>query len=104
MPKMFHVLRERAIGMLTAGMSKRAVARELNIHFSIVSLLQHSFGEFSSMYNQPHIRRRRVWCHVGKRFADVNIVNRVPHGGGGVMVWACISYGQLTIAFYQFQF
>jgi hypothetical protein len=28
------VLRERAIGMLTAGMSARAVATELNGHFS----------------------------------------------------------------------
>ena len=28
------------------------------------------------------------------RFADVNVVNRVPHGG--VMVWAGLSYGQRT--------
>ena len=27
-------------------------------------------------------------------FADVNVVNRVLHGVGGVMVWAGISYGQ----------
>jgi hypothetical protein len=33
---------------------------------------------------------------VGERFADVNAVNRVPHGGSGVMVLAGISYGQLT--------
>ena len=33
---------------------------------------------------------------MGERFADVNVVNRVPHGGGGVMVWAGISYGQRT--------
>jgi hypothetical protein len=33
---------------------------------------------------------------VGQRFADVNIVNRVPHGGGEVVVWAGISYGQGT--------
>ena len=25
---------------------------------------------------------------------SVHIVNRVPHGGGEVMVWAGISYGQ----------
>jgi hypothetical protein len=37
---------------------------------------------------------------VGKRFADVNVVNIVPHCGGGVMVWAGISYGQGT----QFHF
>jgi hypothetical protein len=33
---------------------------------------------------------------VGEWFADVNFVNRVPHGGGDVMVWASISYGQQT--------
>uniref|UniRef100_A0A4W5RWZ2 Tc1-like transposase DDE domain-containing protein n=1 Tax=Hucho hucho TaxID=62062 RepID=A0A4W5RWZ2_9TELE len=31
---------------------------------------------------------------VIEMFADVNVVNRVPHSGGGVMVWAGISYGQ----------
>ena len=36
--------------------------------------------------------RQLVWRRVGERFADVN-VNRVPHGGSGVMVWAGISYG-----------
>ena len=35
-----------------------------------------------------------VWCCVGEQFADVNVVNGVPHGGGGVMVWVGISYGQ----------
>jgi hypothetical protein len=29
-------------------------------------------------------------------FADVNVVNRVPHGGSWVMVWAGISYRQQT--------
>ena len=37
---------------------------------------------------------RAAWLRVGERFADVNVVNRVSHGGGGVMVWAGISYGQ----------
>uniref|UniRef100_A0A9J7X3P3 Transposase Tc1-like domain-containing protein n=1 Tax=Cyprinus carpio carpio TaxID=630221 RepID=A0A9J7X3P3_CYPCA len=40
MPQMSQVLRERAIGMLTAGMSTRAVARELNVHFSTTRPLQ----------------------------------------------------------------
>ena len=33
-------LREFVIGMLTAGMSTRAVAREFNIHFSTISILE----------------------------------------------------------------
>ena len=44
-----------------------------------------------------HNRRPSVWRHVGERFSDVNIVNRVPHGGSGVMVWAGINYGQWTL-------
>ncbi len=57
MPQMSQVLRERAIGMLTAGMSTRAVARELNVHFSTISHLQRRFREFSSTSNRPHNRR-----------------------------------------------
>ncbi len=37
-----------------------------------------------------------VWRCVGERFADVNVVDRVAHGGGGVMVWASVCYGQRT--------
>ncbi len=40
--------------------------------------------------------RQRVWRRVGERFADVNVVDWVAHGGGGVMVWAGICYGQWT--------
>ena len=32
----------------------------------------------------------------GGAVCDVNIVNRVPHGGSGVMVWAGINYEQRT--------
>ncbi|KAL0182143.1 hypothetical protein M9458_021518 [Cirrhinus mrigala] len=174
---MSQVLRERAIGMLTAGMSTRAVARELNAHFSTISRLQGHFREFGStsrphnrrprvitpaqdlhiqhLHLQDHLRpatrtasycitkeflhkltesvpgklicmlvvligvstwlqfvvvtdlsgqmltfdgvwhfekvadgRQRVCRHLGERFADVNVVDRVAHGGSGVMVWA----------------
>ncbi len=37
----------------------------------------------------------RVWHHVGERFADVNVVDLMAHGGGGVMVWAGVCYGQV---------
>ncbi len=40
--------------------------------------------------------RQRVWRRVGERFADINVVDRVAHGGGGVMVWAGTCYGQRT--------
>ncbi len=40
--------------------------------------------------------RQHVWRHVGERFTDANVVDRVAHGGGGVMVWAGICYGQRT--------
>uniref|UniRef100_A0A3P9JG58 Transposase Tc1-like domain-containing protein n=1 Tax=Oryzias latipes TaxID=8090 RepID=A0A3P9JG58_ORYLA len=188
--------------MLIAGMSTRAVARELNVHFSTISRLQRRFREFGSTSNRPHNRRptvttpaqdrhiqhvhlqdrlrpatrsaaetirlhnhrisaqtvrnrlreahlharrphqgldltpvrrrnrlewanahmrwrlarwrgvlftdesrftlfradgrQRVWRCVGERFSDVNVVDRVAHGGGGVMVWAGIGYGRRT--------
>ena len=64
----------------------------------MISRLQCNFKEYGSTSNRPHKCRPR--CHAGERFADVNVVNSVPHGGGGVMVWAGISYGQRT----QFHF
>ncbi len=46
--------------MMTTGMSTRAVARELNVHFSTISRLQKHFREFGSTFNRPHNRRPRV--------------------------------------------
>ena len=45
-------------------------------------------GEVCSSWINPSFN------FTGQMFADVNVVNRVPHGVGGVMVWAGISYGQ----------
>ena len=51
---------KRAVVMLTAGMSTRAVARQLNVHFSTISCLQRHFREFDSTSNRPHNHRPRV--------------------------------------------
>ncbi len=57
---MSQFFRESAIGMLTAGMSTRAVAHELIVHFSTISRLQRRFRESDSTSNRPHKRRSRV--------------------------------------------
>ncbi len=62
MPQMSQVLRERAIGMLTAGMSTRAVVRELNVHFSTISRLQRRFREFVSI--QPALQPQTTCNHT----------------------------------------
>ena len=41
MPQMSQVLRELAIGLLTAGMSTRAAARSFHVNFSTINRLQH---------------------------------------------------------------
>ena len=48
------------LGMLTAGMSTRAVARELNVHCTTISCLQRHFRQFGSTSNRPHNRRPSV--------------------------------------------
>ncbi len=53
------------------------------------------FGEvFSSRMNPVFHCTGQMADSVYQRFADVNVVDRVAHGGGGFMVWAGVCYGQ----------
>ena len=70
MPQMSQVLRERAIGMLTAGMYSGSIAREFNVNFFTISRLQHRFREFGSTSKWPPNRRPRVWRCVRERIGD----------------------------------
>ncbi len=54
------------------------------------------FGEVFSPRINPVFSVQGRWQTAGERFADVSVVDRVAHGGGGVMVWAGICYGQRT--------
>jgi hypothetical protein len=75
---------------------------EFNVNFSIISHLH--FREFGSLSNWPQPLTTCTRCVV-ERSANVSVVSRVPHGGGGVMVWASISYEAMnTMAFYWWQF
>ena len=67
MPQMSQVLRKRAIGMLTAGMSTRAGEKStrgklmlISLPYNTVSHLQRRFREFGSTSNRPHNSRSRV--------------------------------------------
>ncbi len=51
-------------------------------HFGEVHLFTDE--SWFSLYRADGIQR--VWRRVGERFADVNVVDRVAHGGGRVMV------------------
>ncbi len=67
MPQMSQVLREHTIGMLTAGMSTRAVARELNVNFSTISRLQ-----------RPSIHPSIFFCLSGARSWGQQSKQRCP--------------------------
>lgn len=55
---MSQVLRQRAIGMLSAGTSTKAVARELNAQ--TISHLQRRLREFGSIFNRPNHFREEL--------------------------------------------
>ena len=79
MPQMSQVLMERAIGMLTAGMSTIAVARELNVHFSTISRLQRRFREFGTTSNQPKFSKTTLEADSG---GEINIQFSVNSSDG----------------------
>ena len=60
MPQMSQIMRERAIGMLDAGMSTRAVAAQLNVHYWTIGRLRVRFRQTGRTANRPHPRRPRV--------------------------------------------
>ena len=81
MPQRSSVLRDCAIGMLTAGMSTRAVAREFHVNFFTISCLQRRFREFGNTSNRPHNRRPRVTTPAQDlRFFTIGIVSDQPPG------------------------
>jgi hypothetical protein len=54
MLQMSQVSRERAIGMLTAGMSTKALARECHVNCSTINHLQRHFREYGHTPYRPH--------------------------------------------------
>ena len=112
MPQMSQVLRERAIGMLTVlenlaerstSITKRRPRVTTPAQDPLIRLLHMRDCLRPATRTAPreaHLRARHP--HQGLdliavqrrnrlQWAVVNVVNRVPHGGGGVMVWAGIS-------------
>ena len=83
MPQMSQVLRERAIGMLTAGMSTRAVARELNVHFSTISLLQDRLRPATQTAAATiGLHNQRISAQtVRNRLREAHLHARRPHWG-----------------------
>ncbi len=63
MPQMLQVLRERVIGMLTAGMSTKAAARELNGNLSTISCLQRCFREFGCKSKRHVVSQPQTTCN-----------------------------------------
>ena len=60
MPRLRQNQRERAIGMLTGGMSQRRVARNLGVHVSTISRLWSRYDETGSTVDRPRAPRPRV--------------------------------------------
>lgn len=71
-------MRERAVGMLHAGLSVTTVAARLNVHHSTVSRLRTRLRETGSTANRPHARRPRVTTPAQDRYIRLeHLRNRV---------------------------
>ena len=68
MAQMNQVMRERAIGMLNAGMSIRAIAAQLNVHHSTIIRLRQRFQQTGRTANRPHRRRPRATTPAQDRY------------------------------------
>jgi hypothetical protein len=96
MPKMAQVLREHVIGMLTAGMSTRAVARELNVPYADS---QCHFREFGSKSNRPHNRRPHIWrCVWASGLLMSTLWTECPHGADYAMPCLCCFIHSMILA------
>jgi transposase len=101
MPQMSQVLRERAVGMLTAG--TRAVAREFDVNFTTISHFQRRFRDFGRMSNWPHNRRPRMsscgGAVCGRQLCEQSAPWWWDYGKGRHKLWTTN-----TLAFYRLQF
>lgn len=60
MARLSQIERERAIGMLTSGMTQRRVARTLGVHVSTISRLWNRYNETGHTEDRPRAPRSRV--------------------------------------------
>ena len=84
------VLRESALGMLTAGRNEEALHGKMLTHDAALD-----FGE-ALMNPGVHCTWQMIRRGAGDQLADVSVADSVPHGGDQVIVWICISYRQKT--------
>ena len=78
-PRMTFKQRERAIGMLTAGMSARYVARQFQRHKSIISRLLNRFQQTGIVANRPRSCRLHKTTPQEDRFLTTSSRrNRFP--------------------------
>lgn len=90
MPLMSLVLRGQAIAMLTAGVSTRAVACQVNVHFTSVSRFECCLPEFGSTSNQPHNCTSRLWWKTA--------ITLRPWWGGQACKWASLGWFLMVCA------